>query len=333
MKKNNSKKKNTNEDESTQLSARSIENLKRKEKTDLLKFLNEQLNRPLVFYSSYYKKHGYNILQRNYKKLKDKKEEDSSDEEEINLSEINLKNIQSEKNPEITPSGNGKDSNINNDSSNNHVIYSKRCDEETCYFDLKKKAHAIPMKWFESNKVYNNYQQIPRTTKKIDLNAENDRNANFSLFNRQLLSKSKWEKMDRNMQAKYYIYENPLPDIQNFVSSTAKRNQIYERNIRDQINLIYGKEPTASELTQIIEKQRRESLEASQKANQRIKEQFLWQLDTRNNDLQHLLEGQQTALDAIRLKEYLLLKPIPTRGQLNITNKDRRRISSLLSSR
>ncbi|ORX52261.1 hypothetical protein BCR36DRAFT_582772 [Piromyces finnis] len=189
------------------------------------------------------------------------------------------------------------------------------------------------MKWFEANKTFNDYQQIPRITKTIDLNSEDDRNVNFSLFNRQNISKSKWEKMDRNLQAKYYIYENPLPEIQNFIMNTNKRNHQYEHNIQEKIKSIYGTEPTANELQQIREKQRQESIEASQKANQRIKEQFLWQLDCRNGDLQHLLEGQQTALDAIRLKEYLLLKPIPVRSCLNISNKDKRRIGNLLSNR
>ncbi|OUM64588.1 hypothetical protein PIROE2DRAFT_8580 [Piromyces sp. E2] len=311
LKKKNTKKKSNDDDDNSDVSTRSMENLKTKEKIELMKFLNEQLTQPL------------------------EGEEDNSEEEEGEEFNNNLFNGMNNTEKKADAAAPGKEGDPNNKSNptETSVIYSKRFDEETCYFDLKKKAHAFPMKWYESHKPHNDYQQIPRTTKNIDLNAENDRNANFALFNRQNLNKSKWEKMDRNMQAKYYIYENPLPDIQNFVMNTKKRNQQYERNIREQIKLVYGKEPTPSELQQIIEKQRQESIEASQKANQRIKDQFLWQLDTRNSDLQHLLEGQQTALDAIRLKEYLLLKPIPIRYHLKISDKDRRRIGNILSNR
>jgi len=318
-----------------------MENLKMKEKSDLMRFVNEQLQNPMVFYSSYYRKHGYNILQRNYNKktLKEKKEDSSDDsdssdnDEDGNSHNKNSNNNINKKAEAVMPSG--KDgTNTNNANSNQQkVTYSKSCNEETCYFDLKKKAHAFPMKWYEANKTYNEYQQIPRTTKEFDLSTDDDRNTNFTLFNRQCINKNKWEKMDRNMQAKYYIYENPLPDIQNFVVNTRKRNIQYERNLKDQIQKVYGTEPTINELNEMIEKQRLQSQEASQKANQRLKEQYLWQLDTRNSDLQHLLEGQHTALDAIRLKEYLLLNPIPVRSHINITNKDKRRLGSLLSSR
>jgi len=286
LKKKNSKKKSKDDDDDN-MSVRSMENLKTKEKIELMKFVNEQLTQPLVFYSSYYQKHGKNILQRNYNKRgKDKKNKDEDDiegdEEGANYNEAsNGMNNTDKKTEGTTQSKEGDPNNKANTTDSGPVTYSKRFDEETCYFDLKKKAHAFPMKWYESQKPFNDYQQIPRTTKDIDLNAENDRNTNFALFNRQNLNKSKWEKMDRNMQAKYYIYENPLPEIQNFVMSTKKRNQQYERNIREKIKLIYGNEPTAAELNQIIEKRRQESLEASQKANQRLKEQFLWQLDTR----------------------------------------------------
>jgi len=338
MKKRYSKRKNSENDDNTLMSSRSMENLKTKEKEELLKFLNEHLNQPLVFYSTYYQKHGKNILQRNYKKKNIKKikddddDDDEYDENDEYIDTQNLLNNSMDKNSEANVPGKDGDK-VKKDTLLIPTTYSKRFDEETCYFDMKNRAHAIPMKWYESNKVYNDYQQIPRTTKVIDLNSENDRNTNFSLFNRQLLNKNKWEKMDRYTQAKYYIYENPLPEIQNFVINTAKRNQIYERNIRDQIQYVYGNEKTTSELNHMIEKQRQKSLEASQKASQRLKEQFLWQLDTRNSDLQHLLEGQPTALDAIRLKEFLLLKPLPVRTQLNISEKDRRRLGHLLSNR
>ncbi|KAG4084061.1 hypothetical protein H8356DRAFT_1731122 [Neocallimastix lanati (nom. inval.)] len=343
MNKNNTKKKtkNNEDEQNARLSAHSMENLKMKEKSDLMRFVNEQLQNPMVFYSSYYRKHGYNILQRNYNKktIKVKKEDDDSDsdssdndEKDSNSHNKNSNNNNKKGDAIIPPIKENTNTNTVN-SNQQKITYSKPCNEETCYFDLKKKAHAFPMKWFEANKTYNEYQQIPRTTKELDLNTDDDRNINFTLFNRQNINKSKWEKMDRNMQAKYYIYENPLPDIQNFVVNTRKRNMQYERNIKEQIQKVYGAEPTVTELNEMIEKQRIESQEASQKANQRLKEQYLWQLDTRNNDLQHLLEGQHTALDAIRLKEYLLLKPIPVRTNLNITNKDKRRLGSLLSSR
>jgi len=338
MKKNNKNKYENDDDQNVLRSANSMENLKIKEKTDLIKFLNDQLQTPVVFYSSYYRKHGNNILQRNYNKkgLKDRKK----NEDEDSIDGMDEKNIN--KSSETIASNSGKGTNANNNSNNpinnnkeksvRKITYSKLCDEETCYFDLKKKAHAFPMKWFEAQTTHNEYQQIPRTRKETDM-SENDRNNNFTIFNRQTLNKSKWEKMDRNMQAKYYIYENPLPDIQDFVVNARKRNIQYERNIKEQIQKICGPELTTAKLNELLEKKRQESQEATQKASQRLKKHFLWQLDTRNNDLQYLLEGQHTALDAIRLKEYLLLKPLPMRTNLNITNKDKRRLGSLLSNR
>jgi len=372
-KKKNTKKISNDDDDDNEsvMSARSIENLKSKEKKELLNFLNEQLNKPLVFYSSYYRKHGQNILQRNYHK-KNQRNKDGGDgdgdDDGDGDGEFNQKThenfFDSERGGGNVVSNNTNTNTNNNintissidkkaefngndgggmggmgggggssDAGNSKPIYRKRCDEETCYFDLKEKAHAFPMKWFESQKTYNDYLPIPRTTKEIEINGDNDRNTNFALFNRQLLKKGKWEKMDRNMQAKYYIYENPLPEIQNFVMDTVRRNQQYERTLREKIKQLYGKDPSPADLQQLVEKQRRESLEASQKANQRLKEQFSYQLNTRNSDLQYLLEGQQTALDAIRLKEYLILKPMPVRHDLHITNKDRRRLGNLLSNR
>ena len=278
MGKRNERKSYKDDDEESVMSARSMENLRYKEKKELLNFLNEQLNRPLVFYSSYYRKHGHNILQRNYKKSSKKKkdEEDEEDEEDENeyFDTEKLSSSSLNKKNDTDPNKANKDANVK-------PTYRKMCDEETCYFDLKEKAHAFPMKWFESQKTCNDYQQIPRTTKEIDISGDNDRNTNFTIFNRNNLKKGKWEKMDRNLQAKYYIYENPLPDIQNFVMTTVKRNQQYERNIREQIKMLYGDDPTPTEINQLAEKQRRESVEFSNKANQRLKERFLCQLNTR----------------------------------------------------
>ena len=296
MGKKNTRKDSNDDDNVSLMSARSIENLKSKEKKELLNFLNEQLHKPLVFYSSYYRKHGQNILQRNYHKKypknKEGEDEDENSEDELNdpffdadKATTTLTTDKKTDSPGNDGGGNGGNGtgtgNPNGNDPSAKPLYRKRCDEETCYFDLKEKAHAFPMKWFESQKTYNDYQQIPRTTKEIDLNAENDRNTNFALFNRQNLKKGKWEKMDRNMQAKYYIYENPLPEIQNFVMDTVRRNQQYERTLREKIRQLYGPDPSPVDLQHLVEKQRRESLEASQKASQRLKDQFTYQLNTR----------------------------------------------------
>ncbi|KAJ3205955.1 hypothetical protein HDU67_008530 [Dinochytrium kinnereticum] len=155
-----------------------------------------------------------------------------------------------------------------------------------------------------------------------------------SSFNPSSMSERQLGKLDRLTRAKYGAYEKPEAQISQQIDQSrarAKQWTKYEREkLRDQIYEI--QRMWERKRGHVGELEERKGQEAARRATERMRGKIRSIMASRDNELQFLVEGQRNAIDAIRLKEFLVLRTPNVKLGRQYSDKDRLRVEELLGS-
>ncbi|KAK6096141.1 hypothetical protein MT418_004006 [Batrachochytrium dendrobatidis] len=134
-------------------------------------------------------------------------------------------------------------------------------------------------------------------------------------------------------KAKYMSYEKPSFHVIEQIGNSERRSRKWLRDEHLRIQTIIE---TARKKWNLLHKAVEDPAkqligqQSAAIARIRMKEKVKKIMDTRANELQFLVEGQTTSIDAIRLKEHLVLRSnMPKVGRM-FSEKDRLRVEELL---
>ncbi|KAJ3127218.1 hypothetical protein HK101_005620 [Irineochytrium annulatum] len=157
--------------------------------------------------------------------------------------------------------------------------------------------------------------------------------SNKSSFNPGTLSVKQRKTMDMLTRAKFGAYEKPEPTIATQIDQSRARAKRWSKEehhrLREQIFEIRRCGRRRRGL--LDEEEEREAQEAARKANERMRGKLKSIVMSRDNELQFLVEGQRNAIDAIRLKEFLVIRPPNVNMGKEYSDKDRLRVEELLA--
>ncbi|KAJ3323438.1 hypothetical protein HDU76_013632 [Blyttiomyces sp. JEL0837] len=134
-------------------------------------------------------------------------------------------------------------------------------------------------------------------------------------------------------RAKYDAYKKPPVDIVNQIDrSCVRAKRIHKEQRRRFLEQVETVRESLARKGGIVSE--RESIladENSRKATERMRTKLKTLMEARDAELQQLVEGQKNSIDAIRLKEYLLLRPVKLKVGKTYTERDRLRVEELLA--
>ncbi|KAJ8327643.1 LKAAEAR motif containing 1 [Batrachochytrium dendrobatidis] len=154
-----------------------------------------------------------------------------------------------------------------------------------------------------------------------------------SSFNPSQLTTRQLNRLDMLTKAKYMSYEKPSFHVIEQIGNSERRSRKWLRDEHLRIQTIIE---TARKKWNLLHKAVEDPAkqligqQSAAIARIRMKEKVKKIMDTREDELQFLVEGQTTSIDAIRLKEHLVLRSnMPKVGRM-FSEKDRLRVEELL---
>ncbi|TPX32118.1 hypothetical protein SmJEL517_g04683 [Synchytrium microbalum] len=144
-------------------------------------------------------------------------------------------------------------------------------------------------------------------------------------FSKTKLTKKQWDSLTQVQRAKYLAYEKPSTRIlTNIAHSEMRVDELFKedkKKMSEQAQEFKSRTARANDQG-----------DGAQMAQMRMVAKAREERESRNAELQQLIEGQRSSFDAIRLKEYLILTKPNTSCQVPLSEKERRRVEILLSS-
>ncbi|KAI9103043.1 hypothetical protein DFS34DRAFT_349807 [Phlyctochytrium arcticum] len=131
--------------------------------------------------------------------------------------------------------------------------------------------------------------------------------------------------------AKYQAYAAPVPEVAQMIERSGQRSKARARNERKLIREHYER---ARRKWGNMDEREMEGEEMARRARERMRNKLHDAITFREMELQFLVEGQRNSIDAIRLKEYLALRPRKTVDMPKgiYSDEDRVRVDRLLAS-
>eukprot|EP00842_Homolaphlyctis_polyrhiza_P000588 jgi/Hompol1/152/HPOL_005241-RA len=154
-----------------------------------------------------------------------------------------------------------------------------------------------------------------------------------SSFNPARLSKRQIERLDPLTRAKYMVYDKPSQNIIEQIGHSERRSRRWLREEHRRIQEIVDAARKKWELLhKAIEDpvSQRIGEQGAAMARKRMREKIRKMMETREDELQFLVEGQSTSIDAIRLKEHLVIRTNKPKVDRIFSEKDRLRVEELL---
>ncbi|KAJ3092788.1 hypothetical protein HK102_002716 [Quaeritorhiza haematococci] len=185
-----------------------------------------------------------------------------------------------------------------------------------------------------------------------------------SSFNGARLSKRQLVSMHPVMRAKYGAYEMPparvieqiegshkrsravmrfeTKALKTLVEEYQRRQRIWRDTMKVGASTGAASAGVAGRTSRVIREEERGyegvqeevrvAEEGSRRAKERMKEKIRQAMMDRDMELQYLVEGQRNSIDAIRLKEFIALRPLNIDLKTKYTERDRLRVEELLST-
>ncbi|KAH6572269.1 hypothetical protein BASA50_009407 [Batrachochytrium salamandrivorans] len=155
-----------------------------------------------------------------------------------------------------------------------------------------------------------------------------------SSFNPTGLTARQLNRMDSLTKAKYKAYEAPPAHVAEQIRHSEQRSHRWLQAEHSRIQTIVGAARKRWELLHKAIEDPLDQLAGEQGAalaQRRMSDKIYKIMKTREDELQFLVEGQTTSIDAMRLKEFLVIKPnMPKIGKI-YSKKDRMRVEELLA--
>ncbi|KAJ3272614.1 hypothetical protein HDV01_005361 [Terramyces sp. JEL0728] len=155
-----------------------------------------------------------------------------------------------------------------------------------------------------------------------------------SSYNPSKLTPKQIKKLDLQTKAKYMAYEKPDQAIQLKIAQSELRSKKWLREEHARIQQIVQQARKKWDLVhKAIEdpEQKRIGLQKSMEATRRIRRKNRQLAINREEELQYLVEGQNSSIDAIQLKEHLVIPKTVPKIEKYITRRERCRVEELLS--
>ncbi|KAJ3324649.1 hypothetical protein HDV06_006542 [Boothiomyces sp. JEL0866] len=155
-----------------------------------------------------------------------------------------------------------------------------------------------------------------------------------SSYNPSKLTTNQLKKLDLQTKAKYMAYDKPDQFIQLKIAQSELRSKKWLREEHARIQDIVQQARKKWDLIhRAIEdpEQKRIGEQKSLEAKRRIKRKKKQMAINRDEELQYLVEGQNSSIDAIQLKEHLVIPKTVPKVEKYITSKEKSRVEELLS--
>ncbi|KAJ3259990.1 hypothetical protein HK103_001500 [Boothiomyces macroporosus] len=155
-----------------------------------------------------------------------------------------------------------------------------------------------------------------------------------SSYNPTKLTANQLKKLDLQTKAKYMAYEKPDQFIQLKIAQSEQRSKKWLREEHARIqDIVLQARKKWDLIHRAIEdpEQKKFGELKSLEAMRRIKRKKKQMAINRDEELQYLVEGQNSSIDAIQLKEHLVIPKTVPKVDKYITPKERSRVEELLS--
>nr|KAJ3415128.1 hypothetical protein HK105_001595 [Polyrhizophydium stewartii] len=154
-----------------------------------------------------------------------------------------------------------------------------------------------------------------------------------SSFNPARLSSRQMDRLDPLTRAKYMAYEKPPGDVIEQIGHSERRARKWLREEHRRVRSVVDAAKKKWELLHKAVEDPASQLVGEQgaaMARKRMREKIRKMMETREDELQFLVEGQSTSIDAIRLKEHLVIRANKPKVDKIFSEKDRLRVEELL---